>query len=44
MKGWQQGYLAVRQLSEDRWLAVMELTFGRARLVVCDEWSIFDGW
>jgi hypothetical protein len=40
---WQEGYLAVRQISEDRYLAVMPLIYG-ARLVVCDETGHFDGW
>lgn len=40
---WQDGYLAVRQLDADRWLAVAPLTLGRGRLVICDRWSVYDG-
>ena len=42
---WQEmGYFAGRQLEDGRWLCVAPLLFGRARLIVCDPMSIFDGW
>lgn len=30
--------------SEDRWVEVIPLTFGRARIIVTDGFSVFDGW
>ena len=41
---WAEGYPVVRQLEDERWLAIEELTFGRARLHLCTPQAILDSW
>lgn len=36
---WHKGMIACKQINDDEWLSVIPLTFGRARLCVCDERS-----
>jgi hypothetical protein len=38
------GYLIQRQTSDGRFVGVVRLTFGRARLVIGDQYALDDGW
>jgi hypothetical protein len=37
-------YPAVRPLGDGQWLCLIELTMGRARVAVCDEWTVGEHW
>ena len=38
------GYHHGRWLNDEVFIGVMHLTFGRGRIVVGDEFSVFNGW
>ncbi len=40
----EMGYIVERWLEDGRLLAVAPLTFGRGRLVIGDEYFVFEGW